>query len=59
MVHVWAIVVQDWAPEATVDMVPHLNQFMYPVVKLDYEHTVDTYFDISNGGSADNACLLC
>ena len=58
MVNAWATVVQDWVPEATMDMVAHLNEFMYPDVKLGYDDTVDACFDISNGGSADNACLL-
>ena len=59
MVNAWATVIQDWIPEATEDILAHLDEFMYYAnVSAGYNADVDSCFDLADAdGSVDESCL--
>jgi hypothetical protein len=59
MVNAWATAIQDWIPEATEDILAHLDEFMYYAnVSAGYNADVDSCFDLADAdGYVDESCL--
>ena len=43
MVNAWATAIQDWIPEATEDILSHLDEFMYGTMQMSQQVIMQTW----------------